>query len=552
MIIQRYNPYNKLYYKLICNLQYPNNYFLSQVTDNQYINIQIIAMPIAQNEQLFKLIQSLEKAEKRHFKLYVNRLDSNKNVMFIKLFDILEKSKSLDEQKIKKSFPKIKSSDFTNLKRHLYSQILKSLRLLHSRHDIDIQIREQIDYAKILYGKSLYLQSLKLLDRIIPLAKDSNQEILLLEILEFEKLIESRHITRSRNIKDKVEGLITLSTRSNVTISRTSEISNLSLMIQGLYIKMGFVKNDKERFLVESYFKSNIPSVLSKNPGFYEEILLHQSYVWFHYMTLEYELSLERAIQWVDVFDNNPIMQKKDPDLYLRGMHYVLTNNFYLNNKEDFSAWKKRYFKFIKNNEETFNETTKLLNFIYGNNIKINELILKRKFQETNKLEKEIFEEMKEFSLQIDSHRVKMFHYKFAWLKIAIGDFQSAIDHLNYILQPKKGHLRKDLICYAKILNLIANFHLKNYVLVQNLIPAVKRTIEKQGEQSGALSMILTMLNKKQSDDSFNAFVDKLLKKLEKIKSYGFDKRIFNYFDFFLWAQSLSEGSKMSEIYPEV
>ena len=268
-------------------------------------------MPIAQNEQLFKLIQSLEKAEKRHFKLFVNRLDSNKNVMFLKLFELMEKSKTLDEKKIKESFPKIKPSDFVNLKRHLYSQILKSLRMLHSRHDIDIQIREQIDYAKILYGKSLYLQSLKLLDRIIPLAQASNQEILLLEILEFQKLIESRHITRSRKIKNKVEDLITLSTRSNVTISRTSEISNLSLMIQGLYIKMGYVKNDKERFLVESYFKSNLPSVLSKNPGFYEEVLLHQSHVWYFYMTLDYEKSLSRAIQWADSYTHLTLSTKR-------------------------------------------------------------------------------------------------------------------------------------------------------------------------------------------------------------------------------------------------
>lgn len=508
-------------------------------------------MPIAQNEQLFKLIQSLEKAEKRHFKLYVNRLDSNKNVMFLKLFDLLEKSKKLDEEKIKKSFPKIKSSDFINLKRHLYSQILKSLRMLHSRHDIDIQIREQIDYAKILYGKGLYLQSLKLLDRVTPLAKASNQEIILLEILEFQKLIESRHITRSRTIKNKVEDLIYLSTRSNVTISRTSEIANLSLMIQGLYIKMGFVKNDKERFLVESYFKSNLPARLSKNPGFYEEVLLHQSYVWFHYMTLDFENSLERAIQWVDVFDKNTNMQLKDPDLYLRGMHYVLTNNYYLNNLTDFKAWKKRYFKFTEIHMDKFNETTKLLNFIYGNNIKINELLLTQKFNKINQLEKELFTEMKAFQLQMDSHRIKMFHYKFAWLKIAIGDFQSAIDHLNYILQPKKGHLRSDLICYAKILNLIANFHLHNYVLVANLIPGVKRSIEKQGEENKVLMMVLSLLNKKHSDHNFQTFTDNLLKKLEKVKTHSFDKRIFNYFDFYLWVKSISENSKMSEIYPE-
>ncbi len=508
-------------------------------------------MPIAKNEELFKLIQSLEKAEKRHFKLYLKGLDSNKTSQYLSLFDLLESLKSYDDKKVNKQFNNIKKSDFVNLKRQLYSLILKSLRQLHSRHDIDIQIREQIDYAKILYGKSLYLQSLKILDRITPLAQISNQEIILLEILEFQKLIESRHITRSRKIKNKVEDLIRLSDKSNVTISRTSKISNLSLMIQGLYIKMGFVKDDKEHFLVKSYFDSNLPSIISKNPGFYEDVLLQQSYVWYHYMTLDYENSLSRAIQWVDVFDRNQNMQFKDPDLYLRGMHYILTNNFYLKNKDDFDAWLKRYFLFTKANKEKFNETTKLLNYIYGYNAKINELILNKRFSSTNKLEKQVFKEMQEYRLQIDSHRVMMFHYKFAWLKIATGHHQEAIDHLNYIIQPKKGQLREDLLCYAKLLNLIANYHLAHHALVRNLIPSVKRAFEKNSEQNSTLTMIFTLLNKNWKDNNYEVMVNKLKVKIEKTKTHSYDKRIFNYFDFFLWIRSISEKCKMSEIYPE-
>ena len=507
-------------------------------------------MPIAQNEQLFKLIKSLQKAEKRHFKLFLNKLESEKSPLLLRLFDFLDLSRSLDEKKLTKKFADLKSSDFINIKRNLYGLILKSLRQLHSRHDLDIKIREQIDYAKILYGKGLYLQSLKILDRVVPLAVESRQEIILLEILEFEKLIESRHITRSRNVKNKVENLISLSNKYHTSIARTSGISNLSLMTQGLYIKMGIVKNDKEHFLVESYFKSNLPRVLSKNPGFYEEVLLHQSYVWYHYMLLNNEESLSHAIQWVDVFDRNPEMQMMDPDLYMRGMHYVLTNNFYLKNKDDFKGWLSRFKKFNESNQHKFNETSKLLCFTYGSNAKINELLLLERYDQTSRLEKEIFEEIKKFELQIDSHRVMMIHYKFAWLKIAIGKYQEAIDHLNFIIQRKKGQLRKDLICFAKLLNLIANFHLKNFALVNNLAPGVRRAFDLENEMNSAISLIITMLNKTPSDNNYVTTIDKLLIKMEKTLTDKYSKRIFNYFDFHLWSRSLKEKSTMAEIYP--
>jgi len=507
-------------------------------------------MPTAQIEQLFKLINSLQKAEKRHFKLYVNKLDSDKNPLFIRLFDYLDSRSSLDEKKLAKRFGDIKPADFLNLKRNLYTQILKSLRQLHSRHDLDIKIREQIDYAKILYGKGLYLQAIKILDKAASLAAKGRQEITLLEILEFEKLIESRHITRSRNVKNKVENLISQSNKYHTSIARTSGISNLSLMTQGLYIKMGIVKNDKEHFLVESYFKSNLPAVLSKNPGFYEEVLLHQSYVWYHYMLLNHEESLSHAIQWVDAFDRYPDMQELDPDLYMRGMHYIMANNFYLKNKDDFKSWHTRFKKFTKQSQSQFNETSKLLCFSYGSNASINELLLFERYDKTAALQKQIFKDMEYFELQIDSHRVKMFHYKFAWLKIALGKNQEALDHLNYIIQTKKGHLRQDLVCYARLLNLIANFHLKNYVLVNNLSPAVRRAFDLENEMNSTISLILTTVNKKPTDNNYNATVEKLAIKVEKTLTDRFSKRIFNYFDFYLWSKSLMENSTMSEIYP--
>ncbi len=54
-----------------------------------------------------------------------------------------------------------------------------------------------MDHARILYNKGLYLQSLKVLDRMKEMARAYNQLTYLQQALFFEKKIEALYITRS-------------------------------------------------------------------------------------------------------------------------------------------------------------------------------------------------------------------------------------------------------------------------------------------------------------------------------------------------------------------
>jgi hypothetical protein len=108
---------------------------------------------------LFQLIHSLEKAEKRHFKLFIKRNSSNEDLKIVQLFDALDKMEEYDDQKLLKKLPAIQKTQLSNLKAHLYKQVLASLRLLKSADSIDLQLHEQFDYAHILYKKGLFLQS---------------------------------------------------------------------------------------------------------------------------------------------------------------------------------------------------------------------------------------------------------------------------------------------------------------------------------------------------------------------------------------------------------
>ncbi|MEM6517414.1 MAG: hypothetical protein AAF688_14630, partial [Bacteroidota bacterium] len=115
-------------------------------------------------DNLFSLIKSLTKSEKRQFKLYVGRLDVNQDSKFLNLFNFLDKANVYDETAILRNNI-IKKQQLANVKAHLYRQILISLKLSPSHQNVRSQIREQLDFASILYHKGLYKQSLKILDK---------------------------------------------------------------------------------------------------------------------------------------------------------------------------------------------------------------------------------------------------------------------------------------------------------------------------------------------------------------------------------------------------
>src|SRR5688572_3957116 len=181
-------------------------------------------MTSTQKDTLFILIKSLSKSEKRQFKLYVNRLGVNADAKFLALFNLLEKMNDYNEAEILGSGI-VKKAQLSNLKAHLYKQILVSLRLNPVNQNIRIQIREQLDFATILYQKGLYRQSLKILDKAKGFAVEHQEKNVAYEIVELEKLIETQYITRS--IPARADELVREATALSAQNVMTSRLSNL-------------------------------------------------------------------------------------------------------------------------------------------------------------------------------------------------------------------------------------------------------------------------------------------------------------------------------------
>ena len=93
-------------------------------------------MPNRSTDALFQLVKSLEKSEKRNFKLYVKRNSSSDDLKIIQLFDALDKMNDYDEAALLKKNKSIKKQQLSNLKANLYRQLLTSLRIIRNEDNI--------------------------------------------------------------------------------------------------------------------------------------------------------------------------------------------------------------------------------------------------------------------------------------------------------------------------------------------------------------------------------------------------------------------------------
>ena len=504
-------------------------------------------MPNRSTDTLFQLIKSLEKSEKRNFKLYANRNTSSEELKSVQLFDALDKMDDYDEALLLKRNETIRKQQLSNLKGHLYKQILSSLRVINDETNIDIQLNEQMDYARILYNKGLYLQSLKVLDRMKDLAKANNQFTYLQQALFFEKSIEALYITRS--IQNRAEQLTKETTEISNSLTLSSQLSNLSLQLYSWYIQNGHSRNEKEDAAVQDFFIDNLGDKTHQCKHFYEKLFLYQSYCWNAFIRQDFLQYYRYTQKWVNLFEKDPFMIAIETGHYIKGMHNLMGSHFDLANHQKLIETLEAFEKFCNSPIVLNNVNNRIQCFVYRTISTFNKHFLEGSFTEGLQMIPEIEAKIKEYEIYMDRHRVLVFDYKIACLYFGSGDYEKSIDYLNKIINWKVD-LRTDLQCYSRLLHLIAHYELGNYGILDSLIKSVYRFMAKMQNLSVVEEEIFKFIRKsfQLSVKTIKPELEKLLVKLKKLQNNRFETRAFIYLDIISWLESKLENIPVQEV----
>jgi hypothetical protein len=496
---------------------------------------------------LFQLIHSLEKAEKRHFKLYIKRSSSKEELKIVQLFDAIDKMKDYDEKGLLKKLNGITKPQLSNLKTHLYKQVLASLRLLKSADSMDLQLNEQFDYAHILYKKGLYMQSLRILEKAKETAKANQKFNFLTQVIALEKRIEGLHITR--RLLDRSESLSTEAIEVSVHIDTVARLSNLALKLYGWWVRYGHARNEEDESGVKQFMKENLPAKAWKQNGFYERLYLYQSYAWYAFIRQDFLQYYRYTQKWVDLFQSQPLMIRVETGHYIKGLHNLLNAHFDLRNYKKFPETLKQLEDFAKTDRVKQHDNFRVQAFIYISQAKINQHFMLGTFKEGLSLVPGIEDKLEKDALFIDRHRVLVLTYKIAMLYFGSGNYDTCIDYLQKIINDQVD-LRYDLQCYARLLHLLAHYELGNYELMEPLTKSVYRFMAKMENLTGIEEEIFRFLRHslKVSRQELKQELEKFLHKVKQFEENRFETRSFAYLDIISWLEGKVYNKSMSEI----
>ena len=503
-----------------------------------------------QKDFLFVLIKSLSKSEKRQFKIFASRLETSSNTKFIELFNVLDKSEVYDEKLILKSGI-IKKVQLSNLKSYLYKQILVSIRLNIPSQNTRYQIREQIDFATILYNKGLYKQSLKILDKTKILAMENDEKLMAYEIVEFEKLIESQYITRS--IQGRADELVIQAKELNYRNTISSKLSNLSLQLYGIMLKTGYVKSDEEYKNIDDYFNKHIAKFDEKKFGFREKYWFYNANLWHSFLVQDFLGSYKYAYKWVTLFYDNPNMIYLNPVFFLKGNHYLLESLFMLKYKSKFKKYLLQLEATINDSRFPVNDNIASLSFLYLYNNKLNYHILEGTFAESEYLIPEILQKLNLHSEHLDEHHEMLFFYKIASIYFGNEKYVECIFYLEKIINNKNLSMREDLMCFARLLSLIAHYELGNDYYLENQLKNTYKFLLKMNdlhEVQKEIMRFMKNLNSIYPSDIKKEFIKMRLRFIE-LENNTYEKRAFLYLDIISWLESKIENRKISDIIKE-
>jgi len=448
-------------------------------------------MPISKSNFLFSLIQSLTRGEKRHFRSFALRESDGGTLKYLQLFEILEKQNELDEAELTQQIDK---SQLPNLKRHLYTQIMISLRLQKRKENVAIQLREYLDFANILYSKGLYLQSLQIIEKAKTLAIKINDELILLQLLEFGKIIETRHITRSGT--DRVTHLTEFTDELLFNINNRLKLSNLRIQLHGSYIEYGHVSSNEEAKKVKDLYLKSLEEVRENDLGLMERAYYYQSRVWYHFILWEMDQCYESAVLWLDLFKIEGKYLHRDTNLMMRAYHYILTALYHLDDIETYVAYLDEFEKFRYDNYKKFNRNSQIISFIYVHNGRLNKYILNKNYQEGLAAIPKTLARIKKYNKSLDSHRILVLYYKIAILYIMAGKADKAIKYLHNIISNKLGNLREDIQGYARLAFLMAHYDIENYDVVERELTSIKNYFSKISIDISTPELILRFFKK--------------------------------------------------------
>ena len=430
---------------------------------------------------LFDLIHSLSRTEKRYFKMMSERHVIGKKNNYLRLFEAISKQKEYDEAAIKRKFRKetfVKQLTFT--KNTLSNKILNSLREYHAggkNVSVAFRLRESLDNIELLYQKSLLNQLGKELRRSKKLAYQYDEFTYLLELIQWEKRILTG--TASKNV---VRQLAELRAEEDLTLTllqNNSAYRNLNQQMVSLLRIRTVGKKNVDDSVFKQLFDHPLLKEESKALSFTAKLLYHDTKGHYFSNIRHKKQAFEHYQKLVMLWDSQKgkLMQQDDLGSYRKAI------NNYLNSckqMQRFDLFPEILQKLRGLPTDTFEAEFKIFQLLAINESLF--FINTRRFEEGIEKVEEWEEGLEKYGEYISPSHLLTIYYNISLLYFFEENHGETLLWLNEIIYFPKTEVRKDLRQVARLFQLILHYELGNEEILENLYRSTYRNLKQAND----------------------------------------------------------------------
>lgn len=489
------------------------------------------------NSELYDLILTLTKSEKRYIRLYAENSGSGK--IYMELFDRMEKFKpakvaeGFDENRFKEQSKDEKFlKHYAFNKHYLYNLIIKCLVSYNEETSADAKLHRMIMQCKILFNKALYRQYFRSIKKAKDYALKYERLGYYLQILDMERII----IKKDEIQGNKSETIYNEAAQALQQLQNSFELGVIAARAYNNYRTLGVIRDEQQGKLVKKLLEQPALRSPDKLTSRSKETYYRIQEVIYD-TTAEYDKKLEAQLNRYDTVQQDAYAFKGmvinyESDTLVSILDSLITLEKFTEAEDYLAAYKKSLVTSGVDADD-IEIMSALIEFRLF--VKKNEIIKAKKLVPV--LEKILVK----FNNKMLIDTELTIRYSLVKFSITSGDHKTSLKKINSLMAHDYIVKRPDYEAYLKILNLIIHFELKNYDLLKYLILSTYRFLSKRKKLYGLELVILEFIRKlpevkDESDLNFN-FIQ-FYKRLEELKKDNYEKNAFEYFDFAEWVKN--------------
>lgn len=499
--------------------------------------------------ELFQLIKSLSKSEKRYFKLSSSLQSGEKNYM--KLFDEIESQSEYNEAEIKIKF---KKENFINHlpseKNHLYNLILKSLRGFYSDKSAAAVLQEQLRNIELLFNKALYKECSKIIKKAKKIAYDNEKFYFLLDLIDWEKILVEEEYLRGNFDKD-LNKLVQEESDCLEKLRNLAEYQMLYSKINYVFRKGGYARSEEEQAIVNEI--SNYHLIKGKNTALSTKAATACYYIKGLCASTERNIdeSYVNFKKVIKIMEENPLIMKEIPKRYVKALNNLMFAYM------DYGRWDECFamidkLKSLKDKPGFESLDVQLKLFTFPHNAELLSCINRADFEKAkNKVIPAILDGIELYDGKINNEEVMLFYYNISRAYFGCEDYKNALKYINLVLNDSEVGLREDVYAFARLVNLVIHYELGNYDLLDYIIKSTKRFVAKSKKNYQFETVFLKdfkkLIKSKNTTDTKLVYVEIKNNLLEVLKD-PYEQAVIEYFDFISWLDSKIENKTYEQI----